>query len=128
MTYYVTRQLGIEEEESSKLLIKSTLIQEFSDPYLFLSNNTKEELTLILKDAGLPFSKSWNKAKLIEALMKGYGHGQRINDLSEKTHLGKLNVDFIEAARDASECADRMVDFYRLVLGGYSADSKHPFL
>jgi len=119
MTYSATRQLGIDEEESSKLLINSTLIQESSDPYLFLSNKTKEELTLILKDAGLPFSKSWNKAKLIEALMKGCG--QRINELSEKTHLGKLNVDFIEAARDASEYADRMVDFYRVVLGRYSA-------
>jgi hypothetical protein len=121
MTYYATRALGIDEKESSKLLINSTLVQESNDPYLFLSSKTKEELILISEDAGLPFSRSWNKAKLTEALMKGCR--QRISWLSEKTYLGKLNVDFIEAARDASEYADRMVDFYRLVLGNYLTDS-----
>jgi hypothetical protein len=122
MTGFSTRSMGIDAIESAKILLKSGLVNEFKDQSLLLSMRTKEELTSMLNKAGLPFKKSWKKAALIDAVMKGCG--KSIKELEDKTYFGELNSDFIEAARKSCEYAMSMVNYYDILLGFIIPDKR----
>ena len=115
MTFFPTRQMGIDTNESAQILLKSGLVNEFKDQSLLLSMRTKEELTSMLNNEGLPFKKSWKKAAFIDAVMKGCG--KSIKELEDKTYFGKLNSDFIKTAWKSWKYAESMVDYYRILLG-----------
>ncbi len=122
MTFYSTRQMGIDEKESAQILLKSGLVHEIRDPSLLLSMRTKDQLGSMLTNAGIPFKKTWKKAVFIDAVMKGCG--ESIRDLADKTYFGNLNPEFSEPARKSWELSRNMVDYYKVLLGFIAPDKR----
>lgn len=114
--------MGIDQNESAQILLKSGLVHEFKDPFLLLFMKTKDELGSMLNDAGLPFKKSWKKAAFIEAVMKGCG--ESIKELADKTYFWKLDSHYCQPARKAWDFATSIVDYYKVLLGFIVPDKR----
>jgi hypothetical protein len=112
LTSYPTRKRGIDAHESAKRLSKSGLIDPSHNPRAFLLGKTTKELHRLLYDAGVEFSKSWKKEKLVSTAMDKCPGS--VAKMCEEVVIGRIPQHYTELARRAIEHINRTIPFFQV--------------
>jgi hypothetical protein len=115
MTTYETRQFGIDEKESSQLLINAKLVKSYKDPLLFLNSMNKDELLSMLAKAGLETKKSLKKDALVDLALKNCN--EDVEELSKSNFYATIAKEFAQAAQTTFNRNYNTIEIYRLLLG-----------
>lgn len=115
MTVSVTRQLGIDPDESTKILIDKGLLSPISDVDKVTDSLKKDELLNLASSNGVDVRKSWNKGKIAQAIID-YNHSILLDKAQERGFM-KISSEFDSDITKLKENIDTMILPLTLIMG-----------
>lgn len=120
MTVSVTRQLGIDSDESSKMLLDKGFMSPVSEVDKVSDSLKKDELLNLAASNDIDVRKSWNKGKIAQAIID---HNPSILlDKAREQGFMKINSEFDSDVMKLKENVDTMILPLNLIMGfGYTS-------
>jgi len=112
-TDYKTRSFGLNILDTTKEILDSGLLIPSENPEDLLSTFSRKELLATCQEKGVDFRKSWNKDKLLEALVKEAP--EFVNVTLKKREIVSINPEFKDDLISIYSYSNQLENIYKVL-------------